>query len=161
MTASRSFPRVVAAGLVSAAVVWTAALLVVGLSPSDRLSPVLGGVVYAAGSRVCHQRPERSFHTHGRQFPVCARCTGLYLAGTLGALLGWPGRPRVPRYTRILLAAAAGPTAVTVGAEWLDVASFSNLARALSAVPLGASAGWLFVRMLRAESRPSTCAMIA
>jgi uncharacterized membrane protein len=24
----------------------------------------------------CHRLPERSFHWRGRQFPVCARCTG-------------------------------------------------------------------------------------
>jgi uncharacterized membrane protein len=27
----------------------------------------------------CHQMPERSFHFKGRQFPVCARCTGVFL----------------------------------------------------------------------------------
>ena len=27
----------------------------------------------------CHQRPERSFFFHGKQFPVCARCTGVFL----------------------------------------------------------------------------------
>ncbi|HEY8930600.1 MAG TPA: DUF2085 domain-containing protein [Mucilaginibacter sp.] len=27
----------------------------------------------------CHQKPERSFFWKGKQFPVCARCTGLYV----------------------------------------------------------------------------------
>jgi len=27
----------------------------------------------------CHRLPERSFFWRGRQFPVCARCTGLYI----------------------------------------------------------------------------------
>lgn len=27
----------------------------------------------------CHQIPERSFRLKGKYFPVCARCTGLYL----------------------------------------------------------------------------------
>ncbi|MEI3349189.1 MAG: DUF2085 domain-containing protein [Dysosmobacter sp.] len=27
----------------------------------------------------CHQRPDRSFFFHGKQFPVCARCTGVFL----------------------------------------------------------------------------------
>lgn len=27
----------------------------------------------------CHGKPERSFFWKGRQFPVCARCTGIYL----------------------------------------------------------------------------------
>lgn len=27
----------------------------------------------------CHRKPERSFFWKGKQFPVCARCTGIYL----------------------------------------------------------------------------------
>ena len=27
----------------------------------------------------CHQLPERSFFFHGVQFPICARCTGIFL----------------------------------------------------------------------------------
>ncbi len=27
----------------------------------------------------CHQKPERSFFWKGKQFPVCARCTGIHL----------------------------------------------------------------------------------
>ena len=26
---------------------------------------------------LCHQMPERSFHYRGKQFPICARCTGI------------------------------------------------------------------------------------
>ena len=28
---------------------------------------------------ICHRIPERSFFYKGHQFPVCARCTGMYL----------------------------------------------------------------------------------
>jgi len=28
---------------------------------------------------LCHRKPERSFFIRGKQFPVCARCTGIYL----------------------------------------------------------------------------------
>jgi uncharacterized membrane protein len=27
----------------------------------------------------CHRKPERSFFYKGKQFPVCARCTGIYI----------------------------------------------------------------------------------
>ena len=28
---------------------------------------------------ICHHKLERSFHFKGHQFPVCARCTGVYI----------------------------------------------------------------------------------
>lgn len=31
----------------------------------------------------CHQRPDRSFFFRGRQFPVCARCTGVFVGQIL------------------------------------------------------------------------------
>lgn len=34
----------------------------------------------------CHARPDRSFFFHGKQFPICARCTG----ELIGILLGIP-----------------------------------------------------------------------
>lgn len=34
----------------------------------------------------CHQMPERSFFINGKQFPVCARCTGV-LVGNLVAYI--------------------------------------------------------------------------
>ncbi len=37
---------------------------------------------------VCHHDPERSFFYKGKQFPVCARCTGLYGAMPIGFLTG-------------------------------------------------------------------------
>jgi len=27
----------------------------------------------------CHKRPDRSFYFRGKQFPVCARCTGVFI----------------------------------------------------------------------------------
>ncbi|MBQ8910997.1 MAG: DUF2085 domain-containing protein [Clostridia bacterium] len=35
----------------------------------------------------CHQRPDRSFFLKGRQFPVCARCTGVVVGYFCGAVL--------------------------------------------------------------------------
>jgi len=37
------------------------------------------------GYAACHRIPERSLHIDGRQLPLCARCTGIYL----GLLTGW------------------------------------------------------------------------
>lgn len=44
---------------------------------------VLYALRVAGNNSGCHQMPERSFFYHGKQFPVCARCTG----ATIGQLL--------------------------------------------------------------------------
>jgi uncharacterized membrane protein len=35
----------------------------------------------------CHKLPNRSFHMNGRQFHVCARCTGIAVGSMLAPLL--------------------------------------------------------------------------
>ena len=42
------------------------------------------GKADAVGYAVCHQIDGRSFHLLGRQMPLCARCTGMYLGAMLG-----------------------------------------------------------------------------
>jgi uncharacterized membrane protein len=37
----------------------------------------------------CHQRHDRSFFFRGYQFPVCARCTGLFIGYLLGFIFCW------------------------------------------------------------------------
>jgi hypothetical protein len=46
---------------------------------------------------------------------------------------------------------AAIPTALTVVVERAGIVDPTNAGRALSAVPLGATAAWIFVQSLRAE----------
>ena len=46
-------------------------------------SPGFWNKLMAVGSAVCHQDPAHSFFVYGRQMPLCAGCTGMYL----GALL--------------------------------------------------------------------------
>jgi uncharacterized membrane protein len=103
-----------------------------------------GAFVYAAASRVCHQRPERSFETRGTAWPVCARCSGLYLAAPIGAFLGWAGRRRLGNPAWRRLAVAAMPTAATIVLEWAG-APMSNALRAVAAAPAGAIAAWMVV----------------
>jgi uncharacterized membrane protein len=99
--------------------------------------------IYAAGSIVCHQLPERSLHIAGVQLPVCARCTGLYVGGVVGIVV-WLARARRPlphASARRALMIAAAPTLVTVitaAAGWWDP---GNILRAALAMPLGLIVG--------------------
>jgi len=43
----------------------------------------------------CHQIAERSFFIRGRQFPVCARCTGMFLGYAVFGTTAWIYIPRV------------------------------------------------------------------
>jgi uncharacterized membrane protein len=44
--------------------------------------------IAAVGSSVCHQLPSHSFSMGSLQFPVCARCTGLYMGSFFGITYG-------------------------------------------------------------------------
>ena len=89
------------AGLTAAALGW-ALLIVVAPAWAGHAAGVDGdpratvaALVRVAGARVCHQRPDRSFHLSGRPMPVCGRCAGLYVSGALGLLaVAIGGRPR-------------------------------------------------------------------
>ena len=133
---------------------WVLAILAapVAADSPHRTLAFPAAVVYAAGSNVCHQRPERSFHIAGRQMPVCARCTGLYVSAAaalpVAMLLAVPLSAR--RARRVLLLAAL-PTALTWGLEYAEVMAFGNVTRALAALPLGYAAAWLVVTQCRIE----------
>ena len=149
-------PRILAAALTAAALLWATFILAAPslLAGRSRMA-VVTAVVYTGAAAFCHQRSERSFHSAGRQMPVCARCSGLYLSGAAGAAAAWLARRRsrlTPRAIRILLVVCAAPTALTWLLEHGGVADVSNAGRALAALPLGAAAGWTFVRLLRAEA---------
>jgi len=64
------------------------------------------GKTKLVGYAICHQIPERSFHMHGQQLPLCARCTGIYMGAMTGFTLMWlMGRKR---------AASLPPTRITL-----------------------------------------------
>ena len=134
--------------LVVASIAWP---LVAGGAVWHRASHPDGGqslwatAVYLAGSRICHQRPERSFATRDVQWPVCARCSGLYFAAPLGALALF-ARRRHPPYIWIV-AFAAVPTALTLLWEWGGMGTPSNLVRFTTALPLGAAIMWVLLQV--------------
>jgi uncharacterized membrane protein len=103
-------------------------------------------VIYAGGSLVCHQRPDRSLTTCGRQWPVCGRCSGLYLGAAAGVLLAATGVGRRGswRQWRMRMLVAAIPTAALWLGEVGGLGDPGTLLRLALALPPGAmTALWL------------------
>jgi uncharacterized membrane protein len=146
--------------LVAASLLWPIVLGTALWQRSTGAPSIWSSVVYLAGSAICHQRPERTFQAAGAHWPVCGRCSGLYLAAPAGAVIavGLARRPRRRRSDRsrhnVWLAAAAVPTVVTFVLEWLDLAPVSNLARFFTALPLGAAVALVVVSTAAGPPRP-------
>jgi predicted membrane protein DUF2085 len=147
--------------LAGAATAWPVGIMlatVVASRPQSQVSSAgyaFALVMYAAGSLICHQRPERSFHLLGAQMPVCARCAGIYAGAAVAALVVWLRTVRVSRRlpgldpgaaTRALLVSAL-PTAGTLLYEWTTGHTPGNWMRLTSGAPLGAAAAWVLLRV--------------
>lgn len=139
-----------------AAIGWAAALPLatwVASRPHQSTSPyALTMAVYAIGSWICHQRPERSFHVWAMQMPVCARCAGIYVGAALACIAQGVGLPLPvdgdgPPYARAraALVVAAAPIAATLVYEWTTGDVPSNSIRALSGLALGAAVAAIVV----------------
>jgi uncharacterized membrane protein len=145
---SRAGARLLGVGIL----LWVAMLLITPAALASKSRPLSFGaaVVYAGGSLICHQRPDRCFKVSGRPMPVCARCTGLYLGAAVGApfalIAGWGISSRRARRVVVL---AALPTLLTWSVEMLGLAQPSNLVRAFCALPLGFAAAWLVMSAFR------------
>jgi uncharacterized membrane protein len=137
-------PLMLHRGLVAASVGWAIALpaaTFVVAHPLPALYALAFGV-YAVGSFVCHQLPQRSFNLWMVQMPVCARCTGIYVGAAVAAMVR---RDRATRRVRLLLALAAVPTLVSLVDEWTTGETPANWIRAVAALPLGAAVATLVV----------------
>jgi len=159
-TVRRLLTWCLAVGAVAWVIALVAAPYLAATARPRRPGLLAAGLVYVAGSVVCHQRPARTLFLFGNQLPVCARCFGLYAGaagGAVAALIFTASRPwrrrrdRPPdpyREWRILLVASAIPTGTTAVLEFLLGADPGNGARLWAAVPLGAAAAWIVVTAL-------------
>lgn len=144
-----------AAALTVGAVVWAVAVVEAARIEAASGPTALTMSVYALASRICHQRPERSFHVAASAWPVCARCSGLYLAAPFGAVAGLMARRSFgARRMRVALVTAALPTFLTIAMEWSGMAPVTNAVRAIAALPLGAAIACAVVVACREAPRP-------
>jgi uncharacterized membrane protein len=138
--------------LVAAAIAWPLLLGSVVWARQGDAHPLWTSAIYRIGSMICHQKADRSFHTGGVPWPVCARCTGLYAAAPFGAVIAIAAASR--RRSTLwkagawpIFIVAAIPTAITLAIEWPRIAATSNLVRFVTALPLGAAVAFLIVRV--------------
>lgn len=134
--------------LALASVVWLVAIFAAPYA-ARRAAPgspaaILAVGTYLVGSVICHQQARRSFHLGGVQLPVCARCTGIYLAAPLGACVGWLFRRRrvEPARWRAALILAALPTVATVVMEWVSGTMIPGPIRFAAGLPIGFVVMW-------------------
>ena len=94
--------------------------------------------------RYCHQRPERSFFFRNKQFPVCARCTGILLGGLLQLIL-WLSGLRTPA---LYAALCILPLAVDGLVQHFTAYESNNPLRLLTGIVAGCGQTALYLRFL-------------
>lgn len=167
------------AAFVAASIAWAVLLVAVPFAASQphvsAMAAALIAGVYAIGSVVCHQLPERSYHLWTAPMPVCARCAGIYFGAVLGASARAIRTAKAVRHSRrvaqdspnvaqgfspakvvaqnvnpawrprLALALAVAPTIVTLAYEWTTGDAPSHAIRAAAGVPIGVVVAWLIV----------------
>lgn len=84
---------------------------------------------------LCHRMPERSFFIKGKQFPICARCTGIlvgYFLGIIYLLLA-------PKYNLLLELSLMIPIAIDGTGQYLGYWTSNNKRRFFTGILAGIS----------------------
>jgi uncharacterized membrane protein len=133
--------------LAAAAALWLVALVVAPFLPVPA-----SAALYALGSFICHQRPDRSFDFAGLQLPVCGRCIGLYGGAAVGACVGpLLGRIRRPR---TIVTLSLVPALLSLVVEWSGLVQPTNVVRAGT----GLIAGGIIAAVVLATLHYEQCA---
>lgn len=91
---------------------------------------------------LCHRRPDRSFHcSNGKQFPICARCTGILAGYLLGILLAIMTGPIFVIYAFLLLI----PTIIDGFVQLFTNYESNNIKRLITGIAAGVGIVYIFV----------------
>lgn len=106
---------------------------------------VLECIRIAGNNSGCHQLPERSFFCNGKQFPVCARCTGVFF-GEVGAV--------VLALFRVFLRPSIGfALLICMGLDWLiqelRIRESTNIRRLITGIMGGFGLFSIYIYVLR------------
>ncbi|MGB4595809.1 MAG: DUF2085 domain-containing protein [Anaerolineaceae bacterium] len=101
----------------------------------------------AVGYSVCHQMTTRTFHVEGHAFPLCARCTGMFLGAMVGLAyhLSWGRKGSFPplpiMYVLAFFLAAFGIDSINSFTQLLPWANHlyetTNITRIISGAGMG------------------------
>jgi Predicted membrane protein (DUF2085) len=154
---------------VAATVTWALLLpLVPFVASRPHATPIAAALViavYAIGSAICHQLPERSYHLWTAQMPVCARCAGISAGAAIAAMLvsvaqrtpsvsrGETAARRRPDRVRAILLLAALPALATLAYEWTTGDIPAHWIRAATGVPLGATVASMILSSMPHRTR--------
>jgi uncharacterized membrane protein len=108
-----------------------------------------GKAIFWLASFLCHQRPERSPHLFGAQFPFCWRCTGI-IAGSMALVILLILRRRLPSLVTSVGLALLMPLDVGIAAG--GVWGGHNSLRLITGFLFGLCATVAVVRILKNEN---------
>ncbi len=94
----------------------------------------------------CHQRADRSFFVGGYQFPLCARCTGVFLGQCSAVITLLFRKSFSPALCLVML--------LTMGADWfiqrIGVLESTNIRRLITGIMGGAGIIFLYFHIISA-----------
>ena len=93
----------------------------------------------------CHQMESRSFSFRGYQFPVCARCTGVFIgqvSGIISIICGFS----LPIYLSFIFMAIM---ALDWGIQYLKIHESSNIRRLISGTLCGFGMTYLYFYVIK------------
>lgn len=92
------------------------------------------------GLFVCHRLPDRSFFYRGKQFPICARCTGILIGYLIGILYAIFYGKIALYFSIILLIPLIIDGSVQLAGKWKS----TNRRRLLTGILAGVGTDFLF-----------------
>ncbi len=91
---------------------------------------------------MCHQKPERSFYFNGKQFPLCARCTGILIGYFVGIIIACITYRNNYLY---LLSLLITPMIIDGGIQYIFKKESNNLRRLITGILGGIGIIYLFI----------------
>ena len=93
----------------------------------------------------CHQMESRSFSFHGYQFPLCARCTGVFIGELAAIVLIIAG----VRLQLIAIAAGIGIMGLDWLIQYLEIRMSNNIRRLITGTLCGTGVTYIYFYVFR------------